>query len=271
MEVSVIIPTYKPNSYIVDCIESLKNQSFSSDLYEVIIVLNGEREPYFAYVESLISEMKNFNLYYTEQKGVSNARNFGINMSKGSFLAFIDDDDEVSSNYLSVLFNEGKVINKFDCIIQSNVIAIKENVIYEDYISKAYLKLKNKEYNILTHRKFLSNVNGKMYSRKVIGNIRFDTRLSVSEDALFLFELSVNLGRIKLVENEECIYYRKVRGNSLTTTKKSSKEYSLLFFTKLSLFTKVYLGNISKYNFIFYLTRVLAIVKVYFYELRRNM
>lgn len=49
-KISVIIPTYAPKDYLWECLGSLENQTLSKDEFEVILVLNGEREPY----ESLI-------------------------------------------------------------------------------------------------------------------------------------------------------------------------------------------------------------------------
>ena len=53
-KISVIIPTYTPKDYLWDCLKSLEQQNLSKEYFEVILVLNGEQEPYF----SLITERK---------------------------------------------------------------------------------------------------------------------------------------------------------------------------------------------------------------------
>ena len=46
--ISVIIPSYRPQQHTIDCLESIKQQTLDSSQFEVIVVLNGEREPYEA-------------------------------------------------------------------------------------------------------------------------------------------------------------------------------------------------------------------------------
>ena len=46
MKISVIIPTYRPGAYIFECLDSLRHQTLPKNQFEVIVVLNGERNPY---------------------------------------------------------------------------------------------------------------------------------------------------------------------------------------------------------------------------------
>src|SRR5690554_1613370 len=92
-KLSVIIPTYKPQNYILECIDSLQKQTLNKIFFEVIIVLNGDKEPYYTEVENYIKEHDNFKIIHTATAGVSNARNIGIDTAKGSHVVFIDDDD----------------------------------------------------------------------------------------------------------------------------------------------------------------------------------
>ena len=104
MEISVIIPTYKPGEYISDCLSSLGEQDFPVSDYEVIIVLNGCDMPYRSMLEDIITDKGyvNVRVIQTDEPGVSNARNIGIDNAKGKYLLFIDDDDWVAGNdYLS--------------------------------------------------------------------------------------------------------------------------------------------------------------------------
>ena len=101
-EISVIVPTYKPDYYIWECLNSIAIQSLDKEKYEVLIVLNGDKEPFFTEIESYLKKnnLNNFNLIYSQEKGVSNARNIGLDRAKGEYICFVDDDDFLDKNYL---------------------------------------------------------------------------------------------------------------------------------------------------------------------------
>ena len=96
MKISVIIPTYKPQDYIWECLDSLIKQTFSCDDFEIILVLNGCNNPWQENIEKYVEKnMRGMNVQFfiSEMAGVSNARNLGLDNAKGEYVTFIDDDD----------------------------------------------------------------------------------------------------------------------------------------------------------------------------------
>ena len=86
MKISVIIPTYKPQAYLWECLDSLVAQTFSKEDFEVVLVLNGCTEPWKSQIQEYIdAKMKGMNVKFihTEQGGVSNARNMGLDAAEG--------------------------------------------------------------------------------------------------------------------------------------------------------------------------------------------
>lgn len=80
IEISVIVPTYKPAAYLYECLDSLAGQTLPRDSYEVILVLNGCAEPYKERIEAYLAAQAhalNIRFIHTMQPGVSNARNWG--------------------------------------------------------------------------------------------------------------------------------------------------------------------------------------------------
>ena len=116
MKISVIIPTYKPQSYLWECLDSLVQQTLSKECFEVILVLNGCTEPYKSAIEEYIAEKMqgmNVNFIHTEMGGVSNARNVALDAAVGEYITFLDDDDYISDCMLSELYevaNKGFVL-----------------------------------------------------------------------------------------------------------------------------------------------------------------
>ena len=64
MEISVIIPTFRPQDYLWECLDSLFSQTLPKDQYEVIVILNGEREPYHEMIQKNYYRKKYFHIYY---------------------------------------------------------------------------------------------------------------------------------------------------------------------------------------------------------------
>ena len=91
MKISVIIPSYKPKGYLWECLESLYNQTFPSNDFEILLVLNGCCEPYKSQIEEFLKgkDMCNVCLIQTNQLGVSNARNIGLDRAKGDCISLL--------------------------------------------------------------------------------------------------------------------------------------------------------------------------------------
>ncbi|MCX7797073.1 MAG: glycosyltransferase [Melioribacter sp.] len=125
--VSVIVCTYNREKYLPLALNSLINQTVDKDIYEVIIVNNNSTDNTEAIAQEFIETNKELNVKYVIefQKGLSAARNRGIKESDGEIIIFIDDDAEVTPNYIeeAIKFFEeypkvdamgGKIIPKYE-------------------------------------------------------------------------------------------------------------------------------------------------------------
>jgi glycosyltransferase involved in cell wall biosynthesis len=199
------------------------------------------------------------NLVYNVAKGVSKARNIGIEFSLMSkYVVFIDDDDFVSDTFIISLLHT--VIEGKADVAQSNFKNVIGGRISDDYISKGYQNQVNKKYSLLNYRKFFSSVCGKIFNVNAIGDIRFREDIHMAEDAVFMFAISKNVKRFYLT-NDDCIYFRNVREGSALRTPRGLFQICKDYYLNLSAFTGVYLSEPFKYNFLFYISRILAITK----------
>lgn len=87
-EVSVIIPTYNRASFLKEAIESVLNQEYSD--FELIIIDDGSTDSTRKIIEQYEGKLR---YYYQPHKGVSPARNAGLRLARGNFIAFLDSDD----------------------------------------------------------------------------------------------------------------------------------------------------------------------------------
>lgn len=260
MEISVIIPTYKPDNYLFDCLLSLKNQTISHDLFEIIIVLNGCKEPYYSQIDIFINiNFKNnikCKLIQTEMAGVSSARNIGIDLSEGDYIAFVDDDDILSNNYLESLL----IVSNRYSIGVADVKAFQDNlsVLSNDYISKSFHKNINiSPTSVFLLRSFLSSSCAKLINKEIIKHRHFDHRFQVGEDSLFMFSISDEIKEIRLTDT---IYYRRKRLTSASQTKRKNGEKIINAWTLIKAFSSIYFKNGFNYRFSLYLSRLVAVI-----------
>ena len=255
-KIAVLIPSYKPEGYLKNCLLSLEEQTISKKMFSVYIALNGPKESYENYIFTVLKEMSfNFKYLYIEQPGVSNARNQLINISNEEFIVFIDDDDIISENYLENLL---KVSNKKILGI-TNIFNFEKNLneLKENYIGKTFTKINKKEPLKFKTRKYFSSPWAKMIHRSMINDIRFDTTLSKGEDSLFMTYISKNIEGVQKTTNNT-FYYVYERVGSVTRQKVSLKQ-ELKTITYLSNQYLKLLFN-KDYKKIFILTRLLATV-----------
>lgn len=259
MNISVIIPIYKPQNYLWECLDSLCNQTLDKRLYEVILVLNGCDEPYNTNIIEYIQKHSNvrWNYIQTNQVGVSNARNIALDVSQGEYITFIDDDDYVSSSYLEELFS----------LANKEIISLCYPVAFDDGTDEFYQYYVTRCYNqfvsygkqpYINARKYFSGPVYKLIHKDIISNRRFNLNFKNGEDSLFMFEISDNYKYVDFT-SKNAIYYRRIRTNSAS----QSQRFSYITNNCLKLMwitTKIYLNNYKNYSFDFYFTRILAFV-----------
>ena len=99
--ISVIVPVYKAEAYLADCIDSILNQTFS-DL-EVILVDDGSPDGCGAICDAYAAREPRVSVLHQENQGQAAARNHALPLAKGEWICFVDSDDTVEPEYVQVL------------------------------------------------------------------------------------------------------------------------------------------------------------------------
>lgn len=234
MKISVIVPTYRPKAYLYECLESLENQTLNTFEYEIIVILNGDREPYFDQIQDSLP--LNGKLQHIVESSVSAARNKGLSIARGEYIAFIDDDDYVSTTYLEDLL----CVSSPTCVGEAQYQEFQETDSATAHSG---------------HMGFGSSCCCKLIHRDMIGSTRFRPFRN-GQDSLFVFEISDKIKDHKLAA-EACVYYRRLREDSAYHTQKGW--YAIANrFRLMHEYSKIYWAHPSKYSFSFYCTRILA-------------
>ena len=259
--ITVIIPTYKPGAYLWKCLDSLESQTIDNSQYEVIVILNGCREPYLTNIAQGIGKYSmNIRIEQTDTAGVSNARNIGLDMAKGDYICFIDDDDWVSDSYLQTLYTSA-LESAFIAVSNVEAIEYGSGITRPDYLSDVYRSLSHKKtVSLLEGRRLLSSSCCKMIPKRIIGSDRFCVGVARGEDSLFMAQISRNIKRIAIADFH-AVYFRLLRPSSASRSPRQLKRTVNDFLTLEYLFLKVYLSHIFHYHPMFFFGRFLAVFK----------
>lgn len=256
MKISVIIPTYAPGKYIFECLDSIINQTLQSDTYEILVILNGPKDPYY----EMLNNIKRIKLYYSEKKGVSNARNVGLNNAKGEYICFIDDDDIVSPYYLEGLLNKSSK----NTVAVSNVYSFlndinekRENFFICEHLRKENNGIHNSLYK---NRSFIAFPVAKLIHRDIIGNKRFDPRFNNGEDALFITSISNQIKSI-VYAGDNAVYYVRERMGSASRNKIPKRKLLSDAIQLITAYIITYLKSPLSYSLLLFLSRIPGVLK----------
>ena len=110
--VSVIVPVYKVEDYLRECIDSIINQTYKN--LEIILVDDGSPDNCGEICEEYARNDSRITVYHKENGGLSDARNYGIARANGEFMTFVDSDDVIKANFVETLMG---LIHKYDADI----------------------------------------------------------------------------------------------------------------------------------------------------------
>ena len=263
MKITVIVPTYKPQAYLWECLDSIYNQTFNKSDYELILVLNGCNEPYNSQIKDWLSEHKDLQVQFiqTDQGGVSNARNIAIDNARGGYVTFIGDDDLISTAYLKELYGKGIPDTVSLCYPYAfNDRDIEKQLPYS--ITKAYdyiCKHKCKKLSSMV-RKFFSGPWMKLIPMSFIHDRRYDVRFKNGEDSLFMFLISDKIKKVAFT-SKDAVYYRRYRDNSAYTRSKTKREIIANKTSLIKAYISIYLRKPQKYSLLFFITRLLGTLR----------
>ena len=102
--ISVIVPVYQAEKFLRDCVESVRRQTFSD--WELLLVDDGCTDGSPALCDELAREDDRIRVFHKERNsGVSETRNVGLDHVRGTYIAFLDSDDQYEPQCLETLWN----------------------------------------------------------------------------------------------------------------------------------------------------------------------
>ena len=136
--ISVIVPIYNTEKYLVECVESIREQTYSN--IEIILVDDGSTDASIEICDEFSKKDSRVRVFHKENEGSAVAKNFGIQQSKGEYIILVDSDDTVSDKMIEVLYTHIKEKNAD--------IAIGNYYIYDESDKNLYFYVTDKDFSV---------------------------------------------------------------------------------------------------------------------------
>lgn len=222
--ISIIIPVYNVEKYIVDCLQSVMCQTYQGPL-ECILVDDCGTDTSMEIVGKLIAEYQGLIefrvLHHEHNRGLSAARNTGMDAATGDYVYFLDSDDWISDNCIEELAkplrqnNPDIVVGDYKMVggaISSIELTVEEGFYQEHPITHTFC---NEGVFVMAWNK--------LYSKDFLvkNQLRFEEG-KIHEDEILAFELSCVEKTFYVVKLET--YFYRIRENSIVTNKDLHKK-----------------------------------------------
>lgn len=233
--ISIVVPIFKVERYLNQCLDSILVQTFTD--FELILVDDGSPDQCGEICDRYAEKDNRIKVIHKPNGGVSSARNAGINIAKGEYLAFVDPDDTIepqmyetliqmalkheadmvvcqikSINTVQKTFSISSVWKEVNCNVDRET--IETELIPSILINKTY--------------SLVSSVN-KLYKRSIFNslNIRFDSLKHHSEDAKLNFTLLTRINSLVFVDNPLYNYFVRETESLTRVFREDMHQYAL--------------------------------------------
>jgi glycosyltransferase involved in cell wall biosynthesis len=213
--ISIIVPIYNVEKYLNKCIDSILAQTYTN--FELILVNDGSTDSCREICEEYAQKDRRIKVLHKKNGGVSSARNVGIDVASGEFVAFVDPDDTVESNMYEVLLQAGLKYNVDMVVCPINTINLH---VGKTSISPIWGKpdclVNRKEIQeyllpsiIVDETYSIISIFNKLYKKSLFENhkIRFEENKHFGEDARLNFTIIKVISNLVYVQQPLYNYY----------------------------------------------------------------
>lgn len=227
-QISVIVPVYNVINYLERCIDSLLAQTYKNIM--IILIDDGSTDGSEQICDEYARKNNNIMVIHQKNQGLGCARNSGLQIANGEFIAFVDSDDWIDPNMYEimhrelitygcdiatcgrVIVKEGKKDKKLFCLNESKQLSTIEAI--EKYLLQSEINM---------------SACDKLFKRKLFQDIHFPSYYN-SEDIVPVYKVLKRAKKIVLTGQP--FYYYFYRASSITKTKYSDKRMGAYLYAK---------------------------------------
>lgn len=220
-KISIIVPVYRAEEYLENCIESILGQSYAD--FELLLVDDGSLDRSGAMCDTYSEKDTRIQTIHKENGGVSSARNVGLDHARGEYVVFVDSDDYLKEDYLSELYAKRLGFDEAeDTLVISDYQPFSPNGIEARSFPESFtVSLGGETSDAEAFRRLIFEFRlfppyCKLYSRKVIEKhrLRFNENLRSAEDFDFNCRYVRQMKRVCYIPSVQYNYrvdYKKYR------------------------------------------------------------
>lgn len=206
--ISIIVPVYKVENYLNDCLLSIINQSYNN--IEIILVDDGSPDNCPALCDRWAQKDARIKVIHKENGGLSSARNAGIESAKGEYIAFVDSDDFIASNmyedlYEAIIRTQTDIaISKIQNYFEDGHTSPFKSTKWHYTIDKEIILERTEYLHLCLSTKIETSAWNKLFKRKLFDNVRFSEG-RLAEDYLIMYYILKNVNKV--------VYLNKIHYN----------------------------------------------------------
>lgn len=214
--VSIIVPVYNVEPYVARCIDSILAQTYTN--WELILIDDGSTDQSGKICDQYSDKYEHIRTFHQTNKGVSTARNFGIEEAKGDYILFVDPDDWIAPEMLEEMVTQGNGAELVVCgftkvyVYEDGTVKSKTNLIWPDH--QGSFVSADVYYDILAKTGVLWN---KLFRRDIVGDVRFDPQMRYGEDTVFVAYVLKNIHSAFLIPKAYYYYFINRQGNVVSS------------------------------------------------------
>lgn len=231
--VSIIVPVYNASNYLDTCIKSIIEQTYS--FLDIILVDDCSSDQSLSICQMWENRDKRIRVIQHENnKGVSAARNTGLELAKGNYISFVDSDDWIDKTFIEKLV---------DAIENCDIVACGYEKVYEKLQHKflinesGNLEREKFVFHTICDNKIGSYACNKLFRYELIENIQFDESLIIGEDLDFVIQYVNKCKTYKYIN--ECLYKYRMVEQSAMNKKANGKTNEIKWMSALRAAEKI--------------------------------
>lgn len=213
-KISIIIPVYKVEDYLKECLDSIVKQTYQN--LEIILVDDGSPDKCGEICDMYAEKDSRIKVLHKKNAGVARARNDGIELATGAYISFIDSDDWIAENAYEIMHQSLKAQDA-DCVVGGCLTVLdKDGELVPKYTKRravGCISAQEAMKGVLLNGSAVWN---RLFKREVFREIRFPLD-RINDDEVVALHAYAECKKIVFLDTDT--YFYRIRQNSITTSK----------------------------------------------------